>query len=85
MKTPFDIASVLLFALIAVIFLHRSSKSEQDRVPLWGYAVTAIACALGDVMANNGSVPVGLVLLLSAVAGSMWIVITKPNDLGGPR
>ena len=85
MKTPFDIASVLLFALIAVIFLHRSSKSEQDRVPLWAYAGTAGACAFGDVLANAGSVPVGLVLLLGAVAGSMWIVLRKPTDLEGPR
>lgn len=80
MKTPFDIASVLLFALIAVLFLHRSSRSERDRVPLWAYAATALACAFGDVMANNGGVPVGLLLLFGAVAGAMWIVMTKPVD-----
>ena len=85
MKTPFDIASVLLFALIAVIFLHRSSGSAQDRVPLWAYAVVALACALGDVLANTGQVPVGLVLLFGAVAGSMWIVWKKPADADGPR
>ena len=85
MKTPFDIASVLLFALIAVIFLHRSTKSEQDAVPLWVYAVTALACAIGDVLANEGQTAIGLVLLFSAVAGAMWIVWRKPADIGGPR
>ena len=82
MSTPFDFASVVLFGLIAVVFLHRSSKDEQDHVPLWAYGGCAVACAAGDVLANNGYVPIGLLLLFAAVASGVWIVVKKPGDVG---
>ncbi len=85
MKTPFDLASVLLFALIAVIFLHRSSRAEEDPVPLWAYAGCAGACAIGDILANNGYVPIGLLLLFAAVGAGVWIITRKPGDVGRRR
>ena len=78
MKTPFDFASVLLFAVLAVIYLHRSAKDEQDHVPLWAYALAAVACAAGDVIANQGYVALGAVVLVAAVAATIWIVFKAP-------
>ena len=75
MKTPFDFASVLLFAVIAVIYLHRSSKDERDRVPLWGYALIALACAAGDVLANHDYVAPGALCLLAAMGGTAWVAL----------
>ena len=78
MKTPFDLTSVVLFAIIAVVFLHRSSKPEHDPVPLWAYAATAIACAIGDILANRGYTVPGALLLLAAIAGGAWITLKQP-------
>lgn len=82
MHTPFDFASVALFALIAVIYLHRSSKPEEDTVPLWAYAATAALCAVGDVAANAGYVIPGVLCLLLALGASAWIVFrpTSPAN-----
>ena len=74
MKTPFDFVSVGMFALIAVIFLHRSAQPGRDPVPLWSYGATAAACAGGDILTNNGYVLIGAAFLLLAAAGAIWIV-----------
>ena len=85
MKTPFDFASVLLFAVIAVIYLHRSSKEGRDPVPLWAYALTAIACAAGDVLANRDYILPGAALLVAAIGGTIWIAFRKAPEIGKAR
>lgn len=82
MKTPFDFASVLLFAVLAVIYLHRSSKDERDRVPLWGYGIIALACAAGDVLANRGYMALGTISLLVAMAGTAWVALRGQQGAG---
>ena len=77
MKTAFDFASVLLFAVLAVIYLNRSAKDQPDPVPLWAYAATALALAAGDVIANRGHRLIGTVLLAAAVAATLWIFMRK--------
>ena len=85
MRTAFDFASVLLFAVLSVIYLHRSAKDERDATPLWAYALTALACGCGDVMANHGHTAPGAVLLASAVAATFWIVVRKAAKPNIPR
>ena len=85
MKTPFDIASILLFAVIAIAYLHRSAQDRPDRTPMWAYAAVAAACAVGDVVANRGAPGVGAALLVAAILGVAWIVFyanrTGPGDV----
>lgn len=77
MRTIFDLASVLLFAVLSVIYLHRSSKDERDAVPLWAYALAALACAAGDVVANHGHRRYGAALLGMALLATLWIFMRR--------
>lgn len=73
MQTIPDFASVLVFGLLAAVYLHRCSKTERDTVPLWAYAVTATACAVGDVVANHGFPVIGAMCLVATLLGAVWI------------
>ena len=73
MQTTFDFASVLVFGLLAAIYLHRCAKAERDTIPLWAYAVTATACAVGDVVANHGFPVIGAICLVATLLGAVWI------------
>ena len=77
MQTSFDIASLLVFGLLAAVYLHRCSKEARDCVPLWAYAVTAVACAVGDEVANHGLPAIGSLCLLGALLSSVWIARTS--------
>ena len=77
MTTPFDFVSILIFAVLAVIFLHRSAQAAPRDRPLWGYALAALACAAGDVAANAGRKLIGTLLLLGAVGLTGWILLAS--------
>ena len=73
MRTTFDFASLLTFGILAVVYLHRSAQDAKDPVPLWGYALAAAGCAVGDVSANGGHILIGAILLVAALLGTIII------------
>ena len=84
MKTPFDAASLLAFALLAIVYLHRSAAAARDPVPLWIYALAVLACAGGDVAANHGSPAIGAVSIAVSVVVTGWVV-WKGDAASKPR
>ena len=74
MSTPFDFVTVLIFAVLAVVFLHRSAQASSHDRPLWGYALATAACAGADVAANAGLPIIGALLLLGSLGLAIWIL-----------
>ena len=82
MSTPFDFATVLIFAVLAVVFLHRSAQASSRDRPLWSYALAAAACAGADIASNGGQPAIGAVLLLTALGLAVWILRLPPPERG---
>ena len=76
MKTTFDFASLIVFGLLAAVYLHRCAQEARDAVPLWAYATVALGCAGGDVLANHSYVPLGALCLVVALLSTVWIART---------
>jgi hypothetical protein len=53
METPFDWVTVLVFAGLAVLFLHRSTAAEPGRDKIWMYAPPALALAFANWIGNE--------------------------------
>ena len=78
MKTIYDLISVALFALLAILYLQRSASEEPDQIPLWRYAVAAMGCASADYLGNNGY-PVGSTIIFVITIGFSLIML-KPFE-----
>ncbi len=67
METVYDWTSLLLFAGLVVLMLHRS---QMDPPPdsLWAYLPPAIACATANQLGNGGQDALAIILLVSVVA-----------------
>lgn len=53
METVWDWVTVMLFAGLITLFLHRSAaETPQDK--LWQYAPPSIACAVANYLGNEG-------------------------------
>jgi hypothetical protein len=74
METPWDWITVMLFAGLITLFLHRSSQVEPSD-KLWQYAPPAIACAAANYLGNEGYGIAGAALL--AAAGVYVIRVLK--------
>lgn len=67
MQTPWDWITVMLFAGLITLFLHRSSQDEPSD-KLWQYALPAVACATANYLGNNGyGIVAAIVLLLAGI------------------
>ena len=76
METPWDWITVLMFAGLITLFLHRSSQPEpQDE--LWQYAPPAITCAVANYLGNNGYSVAAAAML--AGAGVYVLRVLKPK------
>jgi hypothetical protein len=65
METPWDWITVMLFAGLITLFLHRSAQ-EPPPDKLWQYAPPAVACAIANYLGNNGlGIVAGAVLALA--------------------
>jgi hypothetical protein len=51
METPYDWATILVFAGLIVLFLQRSQGEARDH--LWQYLVAAVGCALTNYLGNE--------------------------------
>ena len=77
MITTFDLLSIAVFAGLAVLYLHRSSRAEGDRVPIWAYGLAALACAAANGLGNAGQVLAAAALLTGAAAFGLWAALTR--------
>jgi hypothetical protein len=51
METPYDWATVIVFAGLIVLFLQRSQGVARDH--LWQYLVAAVGCAVTNYVGNE--------------------------------
>lgn len=70
METPWDWITVLMFAGLITLFLHRSSQPEP-KDELWHYAPPALLCAVANYVGNNGYPIVAAALL---AAGGVYVM-----------
>ena len=75
MQTAYDILTVMIFAGLVTLFLHRSQE-ENPKDQLVEYAPAAIGCALVNYLGNNGY-QIGAVLGLGGVLAYIWFIL-KP-------
>lgn len=76
MQTPYDWASLAVFAALVVLLLQRSlADPPPDR--LWQYLPPAVGCALGDYLGNQGNGLVAAVVLACTVA--YILIVLKPR------
>jgi multidrug transporter EmrE-like cation transporter len=80
MKTIYDVISMIIFAGIAVLYLHRSASEEQDQTALWKYAVAAGGCAVADYLGNHDQVVAAVVVFLALIVFS--VVMLQPFKSG---
>ncbi len=79
METPYDWATVIVFAGLIVLFLQRSQGAARDH--LWQYLVAAVGCAVTNWLGNQGfelsdmTYHIGAVGLGIATLAFIWIVL----------
>ncbi|WP_366519940.1 XrtV sorting system accessory protein [uncultured Croceicoccus sp.] len=54
METVYDWLTVVLFAFLVVLFLHRSVDVENPKDHLWQYLVAGVGCAVTNWLGNEG-------------------------------
>jgi hypothetical protein len=81
-STIYDLAAMIIFAGLVVLFLQRSMAAEP-RDHMYQYAPPALGCALANWVGNPSPKGLGLdwvaVLMLVAVVGYILYVL-KPFD-----
>jgi hypothetical protein len=78
MHTIYDWVSMGLFAALAVLFLHRSTSSENHNDKIYHYLPAAVGCALLNYLGNNQE-HLAAGMLAVAVVGYI-IFFLKPFD-----
>lgn len=76
METLYDWLSLLVFAGLIVLFLHRSSMDNPPDT-IYSYLPPAVGCALANYVGNEGYGPVAI-LILAAVLAYIYYVL-KPE------
>lgn len=70
METVWDWVTVMLFAGLITLFLHRSAaETPQDK--LWQYAPPALVCAVANYLGNEGY---GLAAAALLALGGVYMV-----------
>ncbi|MGC6401670.1 XrtV sorting system accessory protein [Sphingomonas sp. FW199] len=81
MNTVWDWLTLILFAVLAMLFLQRSVGSPRPGDCAWFYLPPAIGCALANWLGNEGwGLAAGTVLALAALA---TVLIWRPIGGGG--
>jgi hypothetical protein len=84
METPYDWATVIVFAGLIVLFLQRSQGVARDH--LWQYLVAAVGCAVTNYLGNEaikaGSTGYHLAAigLGMATLAFIWVVLQPFSD-----
>ena len=76
METVYDWITIIIFAGLAVLFLHRSMQPSESQDRMISYLPPAVALALANYCGNHG---LGLVSFLIVVAVLAYIAaVLKP-------
>ncbi|UYY57043.1 XrtV sorting system accessory protein [Sphingomonas sp. S2-65] len=67
MHTPYDWITVLLFGVIASLFLQRSVGPEVEGDTPLAYLPPAAGCALANLAGNSGYHPGAILLLFATI------------------
>jgi hypothetical protein len=74
-NTPYDWATIGIFAALVVLFLQRSADAEpKDK--LWQYAPPTIGCAIANYLGNQGMHGLAVLALLTIIAYTL--IFLKP-------
>ena len=76
MQTAYDWIAVLLFALIAVVYLQRSTGKAPIHDPVWRYLPPVAGCVLGNWLGNEGHGLFAGIVLIAALAYT--VMVLKP-------
>lgn len=79
-KTIYDVVSIIIFAGIAILYLHRSAAQEPDPTALWKYAVAAGGCALADYLGNHDEVFAAVLIFVALIV--FCVVMLQPFKRG---
>lgn len=74
MSTVYDFMTMGLFAALAVIFLHRSTRPEPDTHPIWMYGLAGVACATANFCGNHGYAFIAVVLMALVTGFLLWVL-----------
>ena len=80
MKTIYDVVSIIIFAGIAILYLHRSAADEADETALWKYAVAAGGCAVADYLGNHDEAFASVLIFVALIVFSL--VMLQPFKRG---
>jgi|UniRef100_UPI0035CC246E hypothetical protein len=78
MQTPYDWASLVVFAGLVVLFLQRST-AEVTVDSTWQYLPPALGCAVANWLGNAGRDLGAIAVLIVTVA--YIVVVLKPIQL----
>lgn len=78
MKTAYDWATVLLFAGLVTLFLHRSVDAERHDDGIWRYLLASVGCAGADWLGNHDRDALAII----ALGGTIAFIICYLRPLG---
>jgi hypothetical protein len=82
LKVFLDVAALVLFAGLAILYLQRSISDRPDAVAIWKYAAAGVGCAVGDVLGNHNQ-PLAAILVFAAVV-LFSLAMLDPFNRGPP-
>lgn len=84
METVFDWVSVFIFAVLIVLFVHRSTSASDDEPdqPIIPYLVGGVGCAVGNYFGNEGMLPLAILVLGATILYIFYYLRPIP---GWPR
>ena len=69
METVYDWVTVAIFAGLVVLFLQRSTNSDDNtHDPLWMYLLASGGCALTNYLGNDGLHLLAIIALVATLA-----------------
>lgn len=75
METIYDWSTVAVFALLVVLFLHRSAAEEQTD-NIYQYLPPALGCAAANYVGNHGQGPLSIVIIAAVLI--YIVLVLKP-------
>lgn len=74
MHTIYDWVAMAVFAGLIILFLQRSTGTEEPKDHLWQYMPPALGCALANYVGNEGQGLLSAVIILAVVAYIMQVL-----------
>jgi hypothetical protein len=78
MDTIYDWVAMILFGIIAIIFLQRSVGPARESDKIYHYLPPALCCAASDYLGNHGEGLWAIILAILVVGYVLFVI--KPLD-----